>query len=113
MQEMILLIFFKEGTFPFKGNVFKAKEEESEENKLEKIKDDYEKFFKYVEDESKGIKYDLFKEYFDFKVPTALATTLYETKDKKKNKDLVELIKIRWSNLKDEIEKMSEDEKKN
>ena len=29
----------------------------------------------------------------------------------KNNNDLVELIKIRWSNLKDEIEKMSEDEK--
>ena len=36
---------------------------------------------------------------------------LYETKDKKKTNDLVELIKIRWSNLKDEIEKMSQDEK--
>ena len=48
----------------------------------------------------------------DFEVPTALAKTLYETKDKKKNNDLVELIKIRWSNLKEEIEKMSEDEKK-
>ena len=29
----------------------------------------------------------------------------------KNNNDLVELIKIRWSNLKDEIEKTSEDEK--
>ena len=57
-----------------------------------------------------GIKHDLFIEYFDFEVP-ALAKTLYETKDKKKNNDLVELIKIRWSNIKDEIEKMSEDEK--
>ena len=47
----------------------------------------------------------------NFEVPTALAKTLYEIKDKKKNNDLVELIKIRWSNLKDEIEKMSEDEK--
>ena len=36
---------------------------------------------------------------------------LYETKDKKKTNDLVELIKIRWSSLKDEIEKMSQDEK--
>ena len=70
------------------------------------------KFPKYIEDESMGIKYDLFIEYFDFEIPTASAKTLYETKDKKKNNDLVELIKIRWSNLKEEIEKMSEDEKK-
>ena len=54
----------------------------------------------------------MFKQYFDFEVPTVLAKKLYETKDKKKNNDLVELIKIRWSNLKDEIGKMSEDEKK-
>ena len=52
---------FEKGTFPYKGNVFKTKEEESEENKLEKIKDDYKTFFKYIEDESIGIKYDLFK----------------------------------------------------
>ena len=58
--------FFEKGTFPYKGNVFKTKEEESEENKLEKIKDDYKTFFKYIEDESMGIRYDFFKEYFDF-----------------------------------------------
>ena len=33
-------------------------------------------------------------------------------KNKKQNNELVELIKVRWSNLKDEIENMSEDEKK-
>ena len=37
---------------------------------------------------------------------------LYETKDEKENNELIKLIKVRWSNLKDEIEKMSEDEKK-
>ena len=36
---------------------------------------------------------------------------LYETKDAKENSELVEEIKNRWSNLKDEVEKMSEDEK--
>ena len=36
---------------------------------------------------------------------------LYETKDAKQNSELVEEIKNRWSNLKDEVEKMSEDEK--
>ena len=56
-----------------KDNAFKTKEKESEENKLEKIKDDYKKFFKYIEDESIGINYDLFKEYFKFEAPTVLA----------------------------------------
>ena len=40
-----------------------------------------------------------------------MAKKLYETKKKKKNNKLVELIKIRWSNLEDEIEKMSEEKK--
>ena len=36
---------------------------------------------------------------------------LYERKNKNKNNELVKEIKNRWSNLKDEIKKMSEDEK--
>ena len=72
-----IIDLFKKGTFPYKDNAFKTKkeksEEESEENKLEKIKDDYSEFFKYIEDESIGINYDLFKEYFKFEAPTVLA----------------------------------------
>ena len=51
------------------------------------------------------------KEYFDFATPTDLPKTLFEIKDKKKNDDFVESIKNRWSDLKDEIEKMSVEEK--
>ena len=65
----------------------------------------------YVENKSKIIDYNLFKKYFNFKVPSALAKKLFETKDKKRNNELVELIRARWSNLQDEIKKMSEDEK--
>ena len=80
MREKILLFFFEKGTFLYKGNVFKTKEEksqeksedESEEKKLEKIKDDYKKFLKYIENESKGINYDLFKGYFNLVAPTVL-----------------------------------------
>ena len=90
---------FEEGIFPYKDNAFKTKEEESEEEsektKLEKIKDDYKKFIKYIENESRGIKYDLFKDYFDFVVPSALVKKLYETKDEKKNNELVKKIKNR------------------
>ena len=47
---------------------------------------------------------------FDLVVPSALPKRLYETKNKNKNNKLVELIKVRWSNIKDEIETMTEDE---
>ena len=64
----------------------------------------------YLENESKGINYDLFKDYFDLAVPSALLKMLYETKNKNKNNELVELIKVRWANLKDEIKEMSKEE---
>ena len=88
MREMILLVFFEEGTFPYKGNVFKTKEEEEseeelEENKLEKIKDDYKNFFNYIEDESKGISYELFEKHFHFVSLIILAKTLYKIKNEK------------------------------
>ena len=75
-----IIVFFEKGTFPYKGNVFKTKEgksedeleDESEENKSEKIKHDYKKFIKYIENESKDINYDLFKDYFNLVAPTAL-----------------------------------------
>ena len=55
-----IIDLFRKGIFPYKGSAFRTKEEESEEeseeNKLEKIKDDDNKFFKYIEDESTGIK---------------------------------------------------------
>ena len=78
---------------------------------MEKIKDDFKKFIEYIEKKSKGINYDLFKDYFSFLVPSSLVKKLYETKNKNKNNELVEEIKNRWNNLKDEIKKMSEDEK--
>ena len=59
-----------------------------------------------------GINCDLLKDYFDLVVPSALAKKLFETKDKKKNSEFVKLIKVRWSNLKDEIKKISKNEKK-
>ena len=99
--------FFEKGVFPFKGNVFKT-EEKSEEKSKEDSEDESEKervkkFFKHIENESKVIDYDLFKNYFTVLVPSALAKKIYKTKNKNKNNELVELIKSRWSDLKDKI----------
>ena len=58
-------------------------EEESKEESEEKMKYDFKKFIKYIENESKDINHDLFKHYFNFVVPSALAKELYETKKKK------------------------------
>ena len=78
-----IIDLFEKGIFPFKGNIFKTKEEESEENKLEKIKDDYKNFFNYIEDESKGISYELFEKHFHFVSLIILAKTLYKIKNEK------------------------------
>ena len=80
----------------------KEQKEESEELK----------FFKYIENKSKGISYDLFRKYFNFETPSQLTKKLFEIKDKKKNNDFVEESKSRWSKLKDEIEEIFEDTKK-
>ena len=48
----------------------------------------------------------------NFKAPTVLAKKIYDTKDKKKNNELADVIKSGLIDLKDEIEKMPEDEKK-
>ena len=99
--------FFEKGIFPYKGNVFKTKEKKSEEE----IKDDYKKFIEYIENGSKGINYDLFKDYFNFVVPSALAKKLYGIKNKNKSNKFVNVIKSGLSDLKDKIKEISEDKK--
>ena len=117
-----IIDLFEKGIFPYKNNAFKTKEEESEkesekdskeeseESKIEKIKDDYKKIIKYIENESEGINYELFKKHFNFVVPSVSVKQLYETKNKNKNNELVNVIKSGLSDLKDEIENMSENE---
>ena len=95
---------FKTGIFPYIDGFQIKEEEQKEEHGFKTI-------IEYNEDESKGINYDLFKHYFNFVVPSALAKQLYKMKKKKKNDKLVKVIKNGLSDLKNEIEKMSEDVK--
>ena len=53
----------------------------------------------------------MFHKNFNVKAPTVLAKKLYDIKDKKKNNKLVNVIKSGLIDLKDQIEKMSEDKK--
>ena len=65
--------FFEKGFFPYKGHVFKTKKEELEKESEEESEEErFKKFIKYIENESKGINYDLFRDYFNFVVPSAL-----------------------------------------
>ena len=59
-------------------------EEESEEESEEEIKDDYKTFIEYIENESKGINYDLLKDYFNFVVPSALVRKFYMRQKRKR-----------------------------
>ena len=108
-----IINFFEKWIFPYKGNVLKTKEKKSEEESEEESeKERVKKFLKHIENESKDINYDLFKDYFNFVVPSTLAKKLYEIKSKKKNNKLVNVIKSRLIDLKDKIKEMSEDDKK-
>ena len=87
--------FFEKGIFPFKGNVFKTKEEESEEIKEETKEELINNAIALIKKESKDINNDLFKTYFNFLAPIDLAKKLFEIKNKKNNSELVEEIKNR------------------
>ena len=50
----------------------------------------------------------MFNTYFNFSTPTDLAKKLFETKDKKKNSELGEEIKNRWT--KEEIKNEKQDD---
>ena len=64
------------------------KQKKKNQNKLEKMKDDYNKFFKYVDNESKGINYELFKDYFYSSVPSTLAKKKKNMRQKIKRKTM-------------------------
>ena len=104
-----IINFFKKGIFPYNNKTFNTKEkEESKEESEEKLEEN--KLFAYIENESKDISYELFKKHFNFVAPTVMVKKLFEIKDENKNTDLVKLIMIKWSILKDEIEKISKEE---
>ena len=63
-----------------------------------------------INKEEIGINRELFKRFFSFQMPSAMPKVVYNTVNWKKNRDLVNVIKSGLNDLKDEIEKMSEDE---
>ena len=105
-----IINLFEEGIFPYRGNVNTFKNQKKSQMKKKESKEN--RFFEYIENELKGINYDLFRKYFNFETPIQLTKNLFEIKNKNKNNDFVEELKNIWSKLNDEIEEMSNDEKK-
>ena len=56
------------------------------------------------------MKRGLFQKYFNFAKPSAMLRELYRMKNKRKTKELVDLIKSGLRDLKDEIKRVSENE---
>ena len=97
-----IIDLFEKGIFPYRGGVFKIKEEQ------EKAKTDMNEISKYIVEEETDLNKELFKKYFNFQRPSDMLMYLNKTNDKDKNNELVNVIN---SGLK-EIKKMSEKEKK-
>ena len=70
---------FKTGIFPYIDG-FQIKEESEEESE----KDDFNNFIEYIENESKGINYGLFKDYFNLIVPVLCQNNYMKQKIRQK-----------------------------
>ena len=69
--------YFKKGIFPFKGNVLKTKEENSEEKSEEESINDG---IIFIKEKSRNVNNDLFKKYFYISAPIDLAKNVIQNK---------------------------------
>ena len=74
-------------------------------------KTDINKFNKLIIKKETGVNRELFTEHFKFQMPTVMLKALYNTNDRKENNLIVNTIKSGLSDLKDEIKKISEEER--
>ena len=70
------------------------------------------KFNEWVNKQEIDTNNELFKKLFKFQRPSDMFKLLYETNDKEKNSKLVIVLNSGLKDLKEEIKKLSEDEKK-
>ena len=91
---------------------YEEKEEQEQEEKQKPTKDDLITLKNYIIDEETNINKEIFKKYFNFQRLSDILMFLNKTNDKEENKLLVSLINSRLKDLKEEIKKMSKEEKK-
>ena len=99
---------------------YESEEEEQEEKEQQTskkeppkklTKDDASNFNEWVNEKERGINSEIFQRCFSYQRPSDMLKDLYRINDKYKSNDLLNLIKIRLSDLKNEIENMGEEEK--
>ena len=80
--------------------------------KQDKKTSDLNKCNEWVNKKEADTSKELFKQHFNFQRPSDMLKLLHTTKNKTKNNELVSVINSGLKELKEEIKKMSEDEKK-
>ena len=85
-------------------------DEEQEEEQKEMITDANE-FNERVNKQETDINTELFKKHFKIQRPSDMLKYLYQTNDRKKNNELVSMINSGLKDLKEEINKITEEEK--
>ena len=107
---------FKNGVFPFcydRGHEERMEFEEEEEEKEQKeTKTDIDEFSKYITGKETDINKELFKRYFGFQKPSDIFKALNNINDIEKNNKLVSMISSELKDLKEDIIKMSKQERK-
>ena len=85
--------------------------EEEQEEKQKPIKDDAIALNKSIFNEETEINEELFKKYFNYQRPSDMLDHLHKTNDSEKNNKLVSVINSGLKDFKEEIEKISKEEK--
>ena len=90
-------------------------EKEQQSSKKEPLKkptkDDVSNFNEWVNKKETCINYELFEKHFKFQRPSDMLKSVYKTNYQKNNNKLVNIIKSGLSDLENETEDMSEEEK--
>ena len=76
-------------------------------------KDDMIALNKWIIDEEENINEELFTKHFKIQSPSEMLKSIYQTNDKEKNNELVNVINSGLKDLKEEIKKMPKEEIEN
>ena len=90
---------------------YESENEEEQQSGKKPTKTDVHEMYELIIRKETDINRKLLEHYFDFQVPSAMLKTLYNLNDETKNNLLVNKIKSELSDLKEETENISKEEK--